>query len=183
MSHLSNKHHTCLVWCAFYRSGRFFPCFLAYLVISCRKADILFGVKSESESLSRVELLVTIWTVAHQASLSTGFPRQEYWSGLPFPSPGDLPHPGTEPGSTILQADFLLTEPPGLFVWGIRSKIGKGVVRVIYLGVGLYLSTGCCSCQCQSHRLPLLSLSSLLILCVPKYCSCSKTLHLHTFKM
>ena len=48
-------------------------------------------------------------------------------------------HPGTEPGSTILQADFLLTEPPGLFVWGIRSKIGKGVVRVIHLGVGLYL--------------------------------------------
>ena len=43
-----------------------------------------------------------------------GFSRQEYWSGLPFPSPGDLPHPGTEPGSSALQADSLLAEPPML---------------------------------------------------------------------
>ena len=42
-----------------------------------------------------------------------GFPRQEYWSGLPFPTPGDLPNPGMEPGSPALQADFLLAEPPG----------------------------------------------------------------------
>ena len=48
---------------------------------------------------SRVQLYVTLWTVAHQAPLSVGFFRQEYWSGLPFPSPGDLPDPGTEPGS------------------------------------------------------------------------------------
>ena len=45
--------------------------------------------------------------VAHQASLSLGFSRQEYWSGLPFPSPGDLPDPGIEPGSPVLQADSL----------------------------------------------------------------------------
>ena len=51
------------------------------------------------------------WTVARQASLSMGFPRQEYWSGLPFPSPGDLPDPGIEPGSPALQADSLLSEP------------------------------------------------------------------------
>jgi len=49
--------------------------------------------------------LVTPWTVAHQAPLSMGFPRREYWSGLPFPSPGDLPNPGTEPSSPALQAD------------------------------------------------------------------------------
>ena len=47
--------------------------------------------------LSRVQLFVTPWTVAYQAPLSMGFSRQEYWSGLPFPSPGDLPDPGIEP--------------------------------------------------------------------------------------
>ena len=56
-------------------------------------------------SLSRVQLFATPWTVAHQAPLSMEFSRQEYWSGLPFPSPGDLPDPGIEPGSPALQAD------------------------------------------------------------------------------
>ena len=55
----------------------------------------------------------TPWTVALQASWCMGFPRQEYWSGLPFPSPGDLPHPGIEPGSPALQVDSLPSEPPG----------------------------------------------------------------------
>ena len=56
---------------------------------------------------------MTSWTVAHEAPLSLGFSRQEYWSGLPlFPS-GDLPNPGVEPGSFALQADSLLSEPPG----------------------------------------------------------------------
>ena len=54
--------------------------------------------------------LVTPWTVACQAPLSVGFSRQEYWSGLPFPSPGDLLDPGFEPRSPALQADSLLTE-------------------------------------------------------------------------
>ena len=53
------------------------------------------------------------WTVAHQAALSVGFSRQEYWSGLPFPSPGDLPNPGIEPRSPALEADALTSEPPG----------------------------------------------------------------------
>ena len=57
--------------------------------------------------------LETPWTVAHQAPLSMGFSRQEYWSGLPFPSPEDLPHPGIEPGSPALQADTLAPKPPG----------------------------------------------------------------------
>ena len=52
----------------------------------------------------------TPWTVAHQASLSMGFPRQEYWSGLTLPSPGDLPDTGIKPWSPALQADFLLTD-------------------------------------------------------------------------
>ena len=53
------------------------------------------------------------WTVAYQAPPSMGFPRQECWSGLPFPSPGDLPDPGIEPGSPTLQADALPSEPAG----------------------------------------------------------------------
>ena len=56
--------------------------------------------------------LATQRTIAHQAPLSVGFPRQDSWIGLPFPSPGDLPHPGTEPGSPTLQADPLPSEPP-----------------------------------------------------------------------
>ena len=54
------------------------------------------------KSLSRVRLFATPWTVDYQASLSMEFSRQEYWSGLPFPSPGDLSDPGTEPGSLAL---------------------------------------------------------------------------------
>ena len=53
------------------------------------------------------------WTVAHQIPPSMGFSRQEYWSGLPFPSPGDLPDAGIEPRSPALQADALPSEPPG----------------------------------------------------------------------
>ena len=52
-------------------------------------------------------------TVARQAPLSMGFPRQEYWSGLPFPPPGDLPDPGVKPGSPALEANSLPSEPPG----------------------------------------------------------------------
>ena len=63
--------------------------------------------------LSRVRLFATPWTVAHQALLSMGLSRQEYWSGLPFPSPGDLPDPGIEPRSPALQADALTSESPG----------------------------------------------------------------------
>ena len=56
---------------------------------------------------------MTPWTVAYQAPQSMEFSRQEYWSGLPFPSPGDFPNPGIEPGSPALQADALPSEPPG----------------------------------------------------------------------
>ena len=66
---------------------------------------LLFSCKVVSES-------VTSWTVAHQAPLSMEFPRQEYWSGLPFPSPGDLPDPGIKPVSLALTGIFFTTEPP-----------------------------------------------------------------------
>ena len=62
--------------------------------------------------LTCVWLFVTPWTVAHQAPQSLGFSRQEYWSGLPFPSPGELPDPGIEPRSPALRADALTSEPP-----------------------------------------------------------------------
>ena len=61
---------------------------------------------------SRVRLFTTPCTVAHQAPLSIGFSRQECWSGLPFPSPGDLPDPGIEPGSSALWGGSLQSEPP-----------------------------------------------------------------------
>ena len=67
------------------------------------------GVKS----LSRVRLFATPWTVAHQALPSMGFSRQEYWSGVPFLSPGDLPDLGIKPRFPVLGADALTSAPPG----------------------------------------------------------------------
>ena len=57
--------------------------------------------------------LATPLTIAHQVPLPMGFPRQEYWSGLPFPSPGDIPDPEIEPKSPALACKFFTTEPPG----------------------------------------------------------------------
>ena len=74
-------------------------------------------------------------TVAHQAPLSIKFSRQEYWSGLPFSSPGDLPDPGIEPGFSALQADSLPSEPPG-----------KPSMRLYHTAIHLkifFLSKGC----------------------------------------
>ena len=85
------------------------------------KAEEIRSVESSWEgvcvsSYSVVSNFPTPWTVAHQAPLSMGFSQQEYWSGLPLPSPGDLPTPGTEPTfpeSPALSDGFLTTEPPG----------------------------------------------------------------------
>ena len=68
--------------------------------------------RSDVKSLSRVRLFATPWTAAQQAPPFMGFSRQEYWSGLPFPSSGDLPNPGIEPESLALAGTFLTTEPP-----------------------------------------------------------------------
>ena len=69
--------------------------------------------KAKMKSLSHVRLFATPWTIAHQAPLSMGFSRQEYRSGLPFPSPRDLPNPGIKPGSPTLWVELLPSEPPG----------------------------------------------------------------------
>ena len=72
-----------------------------------------FIQNNKDKSLSCVRLFVTPWTGAYQAPLSMRFFRQEYWSGLPFPSPGDLPDPGIEPRCPALESDTLTSEPPG----------------------------------------------------------------------
>ena len=71
------------------------------------KKSVFIPISKKVKSFSRVLLFVTPWTVACQAPLSMGFFRQEYWSGLPFPSPGDLSDPGIEPRSPAMQADSL----------------------------------------------------------------------------
>ena len=74
---------------------------------------LLISVSVKVKLLSHVRLFETPWTTAYQVPPSVGFSRQEYWSGLPFPSPGDLPNPGIEPRSPTLQAYVLPSEPPG----------------------------------------------------------------------
>ena len=80
-----------------------------YLHINSKPCEVKW---SEVKPLSRVRLFATPWTVACQSALSMGFSRQEYWRGLSFPSPGNLPNPGIEPRSPKLQADALPSEPP-----------------------------------------------------------------------
>ena len=91
-------------------------------------------MKVKITSLGHVQLFVTPWTVVHQAPPSMGFSRQEYWSGLPFTSPGDLLDPGIKPRSPALQADVLTSEPPekplynkktNLFPEDIRFKMAE----------------------------------------------------------
>ena len=85
------------------------------------------------ESLSHVQLFATPWTVAHQAPLSLEFYRQEYWSGLPFPSTEDLPDPGIKPMSPALQADSLPSESP-------RKPIYKNTYLFFFI---LFSQLGC----------------------------------------
>ena len=85
--------------------------FCAFLCLKFSIIDIY--ILCCAQSLSRVQLFTTPWVVAHQAPLSMELSKQEYWSKLPFPSPGDLPNPGIECGSPSLQADSLPFEPPG----------------------------------------------------------------------
>ena len=77
------------------------------------------------------------WTVAQQVPVSRGFPRQEYWRGLPFPSPDDLPDPGIKPGSPALQADYWLSEPPGKPQEIIVQRLKKVLVppQVTYIAI------------------------------------------------
>ena len=82
--------------------------------------------ESESEVAQSCPIFVTPWTVAYQACPSMGFSRNEWWSGLPFPSPGDLPDPGIEPRSPALQADALPSEPPGKSGLNFKKPISRG---------------------------------------------------------
>ena len=77
------------------------------------------------KELSCAQLFATPWTVAYQALPTMVFSRQEYWSGLPFPSPGNLPDPGIEPRSPALQAGALPSEPPG------KTKKRPQIVKTI----------------------------------------------------
>ena len=107
------------------------------------------------KSLSRVRLFATLWTVAYQASPFMGFSKQEYWSGLPFPSPGDLPDPGIEPGPPALEADALTSEPPGKPQKAQRRHQRK-LMAVIAIAVGL--SASFCA-HAQNNGLPKMSTS------------------------
>ena len=91
--------------------------------------------------LSRVQLFATPWTVAYEAPPSMGFSRQECWSGLPFPSPGDLPDPGIEPGSPALEADALTSEPPG------KIKYFTRLITSIFISLLPYLIILLHNCQ------------------------------------
>ena len=85
----------------------------SYSLLILLNTNIIESLKVNVKFLSSVRLFATPWTVAYQAPPSMGFSRQEYWSGLPFPSPGDLPDPGIEPGFPAFQADTLTSESPG----------------------------------------------------------------------
>ena len=125
------------------------PLFVTTGVISLLSCDVssgwagsclTFSPLSEvkwSESLSRVRHFATPWTVAYQAPPSMGFSRQEYQSGLPFPSPGDLPDPGIKPGSPAFQGDALTSEPPG------KPYIYIGLSSSNYTQTLLYLMNIC----------------------------------------
>ena len=82
------------------------------------------------KSLQSCPPLCKPMTIAHNASRSTGFSRHEYWSGLPFPSPGDLPDPGIEPRSPSLEADALTSEPPGKMIQNLENKMALQINRL-----------------------------------------------------
>ena len=90
-------------------------------------------VKVKVKSLSHVRLFATPWVVTYQAPWSMGFSRQEYWSGLPFPSPGDLPNPGIEPGSPALQTDALPSKPLGKPHFYFKQKLNLSQFKGLWV--------------------------------------------------
>ena len=96
--------------------------------------------------LSHVWLFVTWWTIAHQAPLSIGFYRQEYWSGLPYPPLGDLPNPGIEPWSSALQEDSL----PLNHLVSLKSQYG--ILQIYFKGSSLFFWAGIISVSLQAHN-------------------------------
>ena len=104
--------------------------------------------KVKLKLLGHVRFFATPWTVAHQASPSMEFSRQEYWSGLPFPSPEDLPHPGIEPRSPTLQADaFIIWAMKEVFEFiCLRHTSSNSKLKVIVWTVSLMSSAYVCVC-------------------------------------
>ena len=90
------------------------------IIIIITTTIIKFYRFDSAQSLSRVQLFATLWTVAHPAPLSMRFPRQEYWSGLPFPSTGEHPNLGIKPRAPVLQADSLPSVPEVFFLGRLR---------------------------------------------------------------
>ena len=106
---------------------------------------LLQEVKVKVKSLSRVRLFATPWTMAYQVSLSMGFSKQGYWSGLLFPSPEDLPNPEIEPGSPTLLADALPSEPPAKSkLMCLKSISNSNMLVEIHLeNYSILLEEGC----------------------------------------
>ena len=94
----------------------------------------MYESESESEVAQSCPTLCDLMDCSLQAPLSMGFSRQEYWSGLPFPSPGDLPDPGIEPRSPALQADALPPEPPGKRIGKVPPKLHIGLPKKFSAG-------------------------------------------------
>ena len=143
---------TCLQKCQFRSTahcliGLFFDIRLYELIIC-------FGWKLKVKSLSHVRLFTTPWTVAHQAPPSMGFSWQEYWSGLPFSSPGDLPDPGIKPRSPALEADALTSEPPGklLLVISFTNIFPPTLFyRNLFTSLQLIFRENCSTCRGIFH--------------------------------
>ena len=98
--------------------------------------------------LSHVQLLVIPWTVAHQALLAMEFSRQKFWSGLPFPSPADLPDPGIEPGSSVLQVDSLHQANACLLPCALSNSLNSAHISVddLFITKLLQKSDECAVC-------------------------------------
>ena len=113
-------------------------------------AEFNFVCVCVCQSLSHVRLFATPWTVAHQVPLSMEFSRQEYWSGLPFPSPRDLPHSGIESGYPALQAYSFRSEPPGkpIVMWVVNISFSTQCFHLILIGQKHY-----CKCFLTAKKL------------------------------
>ena len=104
-------------------------------------------------SLSHVRLFATPWIVPFQALPSMGFSRQEYWSGLPFPSPGDLPNPRIEPGSPALQTDALPSEPPANEMrWNQKRREQASQLSLPYVRSTVWIAQRCSWSYTEKRR-------------------------------
>ena len=104
--------------------------------------------RKKRKLLTHVQLFATPWTVAHQASSSLRFSRKEYWSGLPFPSPRNLPDPGIKPRSFAFQKDSLPSEPPGRGLFLSYFNFLDAILK----GIAFYIPFLVIHCQCKEMQ-------------------------------